>query len=418
MVALALLGIAGAALAYYQLRINNRPEGALDTDLVGVSVETAAEPAPTTAETETGTTTGEENPTPPETCWNLFGGNPQRTLSRPDIRLGKPTKVLWERRFRWIIEYPPTFCDGELYVNLQGGATLALNARTGRILWRRVPGGTASSPAIYGSLLIVSSHDGTVTAYRRENGRKVWRVRTAGKVESSPVVVGGTAYFGSTDGRVFAVDADRGSVRWAYDTGGRINSSPSIYGRRLCISTYTGAVFCLDRDDGSKLWSTYVKRNALSYESFYASASTDGERVYTTSRAGKLVAFSATSGRVVWTYQMGQLGYATPAIARGRIYVGTFDGQLRSLRATDGNVIWSTPIGGEMLGPAVVVGDLVFAATLRGNAVGIRASDGKIVWRFSHGRYSPGIATDRHYYFSLGKKLFAFRAERSPKEPS
>ena len=33
--------------------------------------------------------------------------------------------------------------------------------------------------------------------------------------------------------------------------------------------------------DGTKLWSTYVKRDAFRYESFYASASTDGERLYT-----------------------------------------------------------------------------------------------------------------------------------------
>jgi outer membrane protein assembly factor BamB len=113
---------------------------------------------------------------------------------------------------------------------------------------------------------------------------------------------------------------------------------------------------------------------------------------------------------------MGGLGYATPAIAHGHVYVGSFDGKLRSLRATDGKVTWSTAIGGRMLGPAIVIGNLVFAATLDGHAVGVRASDGKIVWRRSQGRYSPGIATDRHYYLSLGKTLFAFRGENSPPE--
>jgi outer membrane protein assembly factor BamB len=228
--------------------------------------------------------------------------------------------------------------------------------------------------------------------------------------------VGDTAYFGSTDGRVFAVDADKGSVRWAYNTGGRINSSPSIWGDRLCISTYAGSVFCLDRRNGRKLWSTYVKRNFVSYESFYASASTDGPRVYTTSRTGKVVAFSARSGRILWTHNMGSLAYSTPAIANGRIFVGAFDGRLRCLRAGDGKLLWSIPIGGRMLAPAVVVGDIVFAATLDGNTVGLRATDGKILWRQSKGRYSPGIATDRHYYFSLGKTMFAYRGERSPPE--
>jgi outer membrane protein assembly factor BamB len=245
----------------------------------------------------------------------------------------------------------------------------------------------------------------------------VWRIRVPGKVESSPVVVDDTAYFGSTEGRLYAVNARTGNVRWAYNTGGRMNASPSIYENRVCISTYAGSIFCLDRRNGRKLWSTYIKRNAFSYESFYASASTDGQRLYTTSRAGKIVALSAGSGRVLWTHQMDDWGYATPAIAHGRVFVGGFDGRVRALRATDGRVAWEVPVGGAVLAPALVVGELVFVST-RPNfeTVGLRASDGKIVWRHKKGAYSPGIATDRHYYFSLQGTLIAYRGERSPRE--
>jgi outer membrane protein assembly factor BamB len=230
------------------------------------------------------------------------------------------------------------------------------------------------------------------------------------------VVVDETAYFGSTEGRLYAVNANRGNVRWAYNTGGRINASPSVFGDRICIATYAGAVFCFDRRNGRKLWDTYVKRNAFSYESFYASASTDGARLYTTSRAGKVVALSARSGKVVWTFQMGGWGYATPAIANGRVYVGGFDGHLRAFRATTGGVLWDKALGGRILAPALVVGDLVFVSTLERDTYALRTSDGKVVWHRSAGGYSPGIATDRHYFFSLRRVLFAYRGENSPRE--
>ena len=224
------------------------------------------------------------------------------------------------------MEYPATFCDGTLYVNNAKGTTFAIDAETGDLVWRRkVASLMASSPAIAGPRLVVSSHDGTVTGLNRANGKVLWRVGTGGRVESSPVAVDNTAYFGSTDGRLFAVNVTSGAVRWAYDTGGRINSSPSIWGNRVCITTYAGSVVCLRRSDGNELWTTYVKRDLLRYESFYASASTDGQRLYTTSRAGKIVALNARSGSIVWTYSMGSLGYATPAIADGRIFVGGFD---------------------------------------------------------------------------------------------
>ncbi|MGH3043041.1 MAG: PQQ-binding-like beta-propeller repeat protein, partial [Gaiellaceae bacterium] len=227
-------------------------------------------------------------------------------------------------------------------------------------------------------------------------------------------VVDDTAYFGSTEGRLYAVNARTGAVRWAYNTGGRMNASPSISGKRVCISTYAGSVFCLDRRNGRKLWSTYIKRGTFGYESFYASASTDGARLYTTSRGGKVVALSAASGRVLWTYQMGDWGYATPAIADGRVYVGSFDGRLRALRATTGRVIWETQLG-RILAPALVVGPLVFASTREHETFALRASDGKVVWERSRGAYAPGIATDRHYYLSLGKILVAYRGQRSPR---
>ena len=230
------------------------------------------------------------------------------------------------------------------------------------------------------------------------------------------MVVDETAYFGSTDGRVFAVNVNTGAVRWAYNTGGRINSSPSIFGKRLCVSTYAGSVFCLNRLNGRKYWSTYVKRDLLRYESFYASASTDGPRLYTTARSGKVVALSGRTGRVLWTHELGSLAYATPAIARGRIFVGSFNGRLSAFRSETGRVLWTTTIGGRILAPAVVVGKLVFASTLDGKTVGMRVENGKIVWRRSQGRYAPGIATDRRYFFTLRGTLISFRGQNSPKE--
>ena len=99
-----------------------------------------------------------------------------------------------------------------------------------------------------------------------------------------------------------------GRVRWAYNTGGRINSSPTVFGPRVCITTYAGSIFCLRRSNGAKLWSTYVKRDFVRYESFYASASTDGRRLFTIARSGRVVALNARNGRVLWTRRLPALG--------------------------------------------------------------------------------------------------------------
>jgi outer membrane protein assembly factor BamB len=411
--ALLALALAGVGVAY--VISTDKPDAGLDTVLEGISVETAAEDVET--ELETTPTTTEESPAknedpeePPERCWTEFGGNPQRTSALPEVKLGPPArKPLWARGYRDTMEFPPTFCDGVLYANLQKtGRTLAVDAKTGETIWEVDGNFKASSPAIYGGLLLVSSHDGTVTAFRRRDGKRIWRFAGPGKIESSPVVVDDVAYFGTTTGRVFAVTAGTGAVRWAYNTGGRINASPSIWGDRVCISTYAGSVVCLRRSDGSELWTTYIRRDTFRYESFYASPSTDGQRVYTVARTGKVVALRASDGSVAWTQHMNSLGYGTPTIAHGRIFVGAYDGLFRSYRASDGMLLWSTRVPGRIAGPALVVGALVFFSTYDGRTYGARVGDGRIIWRFKAGAYAPGIATDRMYYMSMGGMLVAY----------
>src|SRR5580765_1706754 len=100
-------------------------------------------------------------------CWESFGGNPRRTLARGSIKLGRPAKSVWARGLHDLMEYPPTYCNGRLFVNLERGRTVAIDAANGKILWqRKASGPTASSPALARDRLIVSSHGGTITALR------------------------------------------------------------------------------------------------------------------------------------------------------------------------------------------------------------------------------------------------------------
>jgi outer membrane protein assembly factor BamB len=239
-------------------------------------------------------------------------------------------------------------------------------------------------------------------------------VRTAGKVESSPVVVGGLAYFGSHDGRLFAVNADSGRVVWAYQTGGRINASPTIVGESVCVTNYSGAFICLDRRTGAERWTTYVKRDPFRYESFYASASSDGARLYSVARTGKVVAVDTSNGHVVWTAGVGGLGYTTPAVADGRVFAGGFDGRMRAFRATTGEELWNKWVGGRLLGAPVVIGPYVFFSVLEGRTYALRASDGSIAWRLPIGKYTFGIATEKTYYMSLNGRLIAVSGRDIP----
>jgi len=180
-------------------------------------------------------------------CWLNFGGNSRRTLARPTT-IGIPAKPqLWVVGMKDYMEFPPSYCDGHLYVNTYKGKTVALDAHTGRILWKRQAGGpTPSTPAIAGPRLIVSSIDGTVSALTRANGRLLWQLRTRAKFESSPVVVTASSTSAQTTaerrapspGSPTSAAASSGQ-RWS---PGRSSSSRRSTRRRSPLRTNNGKV--------------------------------------------------------------------------------------------------------------------------------------------------------------------------------
>jgi hypothetical protein len=133
----------------YALRLHDRPQGALDTNLKGVSLRQLR---PATAVRHPRRRQKSQN----GPCWTTFGGNPARTLARAQVHLGRPGVSVWAHALDGYIEFPPTYCNGRLYVNNYHGTTYAVNADTGKILWRWRGGGhKPSATAIDGPRLFV-----------------------------------------------------------------------------------------------------------------------------------------------------------------------------------------------------------------------------------------------------------------------
>ena len=229
----------GVAVAVFF--VANRPPtpGGLETAPTDVEIVTSTVPKPKPI----------KRPPPAEKvdnrCWKMFGGGPTRSLARPLIHLGIPVKPpLWARGLQSYVEYPPSYCDGVLYVNTYKGDTWAIKAKTGKVIWRRHNTAVKpSTPAISGALLIVTAKDGTVSALDRRNGRLVWQLRTHAKVESSPAIVNSTAYFGRP--MVASMPSGPRPARSAGSTTPADGSTPARRSRTAaCASPRTPARSC------------------------------------------------------------------------------------------------------------------------------------------------------------------------------
>ncbi len=341
-----------------------------------------------------------------------YGGNAQRHRYLPAVRLGVPRGAPdWVFESRTLLEFPPVVDRGVVVVGANSGRVHALDARTGALLWaRRQRGEIASSPAIAGDLVYVSSMDGALTAYRRSDGRQMWQFTTGrSPIESSPLVAGGLVYVGAHNGLLYALDAQSGALRWTYSAGGEIKSSAALAGGAVVVGDYAGQVHAVDRRSGRGVWRYSGGRR------FYGGAGVSGNTVVIGDVGGTVLALDRRSGAVRWSHGTGgAFVYASPAIARGTVFIGSYDGRFEALDLDTGAVRWGHDAGGRISGSATVVDDVVYATVLTRpgepkRTFGLDAATGAVRYEGDDGRYSPAVAAGRSLYLVGTRTVYAFR---------
>ncbi|HTY49396.1 MAG TPA: PQQ-binding-like beta-propeller repeat protein [Steroidobacteraceae bacterium] len=135
-----------------------------------------------------------------------------------------------------------------------------------------------------------------------------------GSFETSPLAYRGRLYL-TTVHKVFAVDGSNCAVLWSYDyvppdpehlPG---NRGLALYRGRLFRGTADGHLICLDAATGRLLWDVRVADAALGYEITGAPVAFDG-RVFTGDAGadvgirGRVYAFDAATGTLVWSFDM------------------------------------------------------------------------------------------------------------------
>lgn len=389
--------LAGVVLAALAVRAAPEPSS-LDTQLDGVDQpESALQPTRDAAQVDH---SDDEQP-----CWPVYGRSARRTSDAADLDVGVPRRRTWARRIG-IMEFPPSYCDGVLYVNNQHGDTFAINARNAKTIWkRRTARIYDSTPAISGDRIFVGSFEpATVQALDRATGRRLWTLRAGGPVESSPVVVDGIVYATSKDRRVYALDEATGRVRWAFRTGGEVKDSPSVNDGMVYVGNYAAEVFALDARTGRVRWRRAV--GGVRGDRIYASIPIGRTLVFAATVRGAIHAFDARNGETRWQTEIPGYVYATPALSDGRLFVGNYQGEIHAFDTRSGRSLWKRTLGGTFSGSPTVIGRNVYVSSLSGTRTwALDARTGRTRWEHADGRYVSGIATSDALYMSMGSTL-------------
>jgi len=307
-------------------------------------------------------------------AWPTYGRGGARLRAVDGVGLRPPYRRVWTWHGGALLEFPPVVADGRLFLSTFDGRFYALDAQTGRAVWRWNSNRCGwASPAVASSLVIqtfigrscaldVPGADGEVVAFDRRTGAIRWR-RTIGPTESSPLVANGLVYVGDWSGRVTALDARTGATRWAYRTGGAVKSSAALAGARLFIGSYDGHVYALGARTGRLVWRASSQPRLGRHGSFYSTPTAEYDRVYIGSTDGKVYSFGAETGRLRWSHSTGGYVYASPAVWRQLVLVGSYDHVFYAFDAATGAVRWSFRANGRISGAASVIDGVVYFST-------------------------------------------------------
>jgi outer membrane protein assembly factor BamB len=337
----------------------------------------------------------------PSLQWPMYGVTPARTQAQSNIRIRPPFNIVWTSGQGTLIEFPAVVWDGVAYIGNAHGTLREISMSDGKVGWRRdTNAGMASSPAVYGNVLVAHGMNGGIYVLSRYNGRILRHFSVGSPVESSPVVDHWIDYFGSWDGTVYALDLRTGHMKWTYRSGYKITSSIALAGGTAYVGDYGGRLLALSQATGRLRWSGSVNGRV------YGTPAVAGGRIFVpSSTGGSLTAFSA-GGRQLWSRGTGSYVYSSPAVWAGRVFFGCYNGVLYAVSASSGATLWAQSAGGRISGAAVVVDGIAYAGTGK-RIIGVDARSGKLVVNFAHGEYVPVSGNGRRLLFHGYSRLYA-----------
>ncbi len=321
--------------------------------------------------------------------------------------------------YRWTVKLPgpghssPVLWGRRLFVNCaapdgKSTLTVALDADTGRLLWRHTfPGGgyrlhrnntfATSTPAADAERVYVAYENGDQAALAALDhaGEPAWEfplrtVKFQHGLGHSPIVDGDLVIFSDDQilpGRIVALEAATGKLRWeAPRRAGRADYStpcrhqPPDGPAALVFNSQENGITAFDPGSGRLLWQS---KRVLDKRCVSSAVVADGLLISTCGSGGGgnyVVALRppdqpGAAPEVAWTLRRSAPYVPTP-LAVGRLLFLWSDGGIVScVEAATGKTLWRKRVGGNFFSSPVYTDGKLFGVSTTGEVVVLAATD-------------------------------------------
>jgi outer membrane protein assembly factor BamB len=240
------------------------------------------------------------------------------------------------------------------------------------------------APAVFGGRVFVASRSGSLAALDAKTGRELWKARIGewGDAFSPPGAFAGKVFVGTSEGRVVAIDQGAGRSLFAIDAGGPVRAEPRQGGRDgaiVGVGAASGLALFARAASGERLFALRTDHRIDAPVRFA------GDTAYVGSRDGKLYAVALPDGAPRWTFAAGDDLLAGPTVAGDVVAVGTRDGRVIGVLAASGKECWRVETAGRLRAGIVAAAGALLAGSEDGKLYAIDPASGAVRATFDAG---------------------------------
>lgn len=207
--------------------------------------------------------------------------------------------------------------------------------------------------AVNGNVLTLAASDGSVLAMEAESGRVVWRADVGAKISAGVGSDGTLAAVVTRDGELVALEGGR--VKWKKVVGVRVATAPLVAGGRIFVLGVDRTIHAFDASDGIKLWQVQRPGDALTLSQTGVIVAFKNTLVV--GQGPRMAGFDPVTSSLRWEAPLGSPRGANeverladligPVVRSGDLICArSFQAAVGCVDAQLGNVAWTKNVGG------------------------------------------------------------------------
>ena len=327
-----------------------------------------------------------------------------------------------------------TYGDGMVFPGSFENQQIALNARTGAIVWTTLTKGPMIFDGSYsdGKFFRGGTDDNTMYCFNATNGQILWTYspQTNGYFVTSTAIAYGNVYEMNKDGFLYAINEDNGNLVWRYkgpDNTLLWPGMPSIADGKVYVTTGEVAMYggqvgisefaCINAYTGQAIWTLPIEALApresvaIAYGNLYlipgnVTTSVDSVSGNEYSRVNEVWAIGTNSIPVsnwpmwradpthsstaqqgpsnltlAWKFTTNGSVISSPSVVDGIVYFGSQDKNIYAVGAWSGNLIWNYTTQGSIESSPAVANGKVYTGGDDGYVYCLDATKGTLLWK-------------------------------------